>query len=461
MKKIICLSLIFSLVFAVGCKKSLVKKLISNCEIIVEYLDGAIKGSVEYEYFLPSREIKKVIFNLYPNAFKEYDGCFTIKKVSVDKNDVEWQYIGETSQFLSIELPKRADSAEKVKIFIEFECILKECKQRLGIAGDVVNIAYFYPIPCVFNNGEYLMQPYVDIGDPFCLDFYNFDITFTLPSVFTIASGVTVKGIDILGEKTTYFCNLKNATNFACSLSEKYHVVSKKWGDKRVNYYFTQDEAAESKLELIINALDYFNEKIGNYAYDNFSIATSDYLLNGMEYSAFCVIKNGLNNTNFENAVVHEIAHQWIGQAVCFNEYESGYFDEGLTEFLTALYLADSKKEGLEKRINYAKILFNTFVSEQCKKDKNYKSVIKKGLNEFCDEMEYQILAYEKGFLFFNHLNDKLNGELIKYLTAFYKKHIFERVNEDDFINVFKSKRKSVKAEFDKIVFFGDNYFVA
>ena len=86
MKKIICLSLIFSLVFAVGCKKSSLKKQISNCEIIVEYLDGAIKGSVEYEYFLPSREIKKVIFNLiltcFNNKNQDKNGCF-YKKNSV------------------------------------------------------------------------------------------------------------------------------------------------------------------------------------------------------------------------------------------------------------------------------------------------------------------------------------------------------------------------------------------
>ena len=61
MKKIICLSLILTFVFAVGCKKNLDKKQISNCKIIVEYLEGVIKGSVEYEYFLPENKIKKVV----------------------------------------------------------------------------------------------------------------------------------------------------------------------------------------------------------------------------------------------------------------------------------------------------------------------------------------------------------------------------------------------------------------
>ena len=230
---------------------------------------------------------------------------------------------------------------------------------------------------------------------------------------------------------------------------------------QNLNYYYVKDEAPEKKLDLIINTLEYFNKKIGNYAFDNFSVATSDYLLNGMEYSAFCVIKNALNDANFENALVHEIIHQWFGQGVSFNEYESGYFDEGLTEFLTALYFADTKNESLQKRINYSKTLFNAFVEEEYKSDRNYKSIMKKGLNEFSSEKEYQILCYQKGFLFFNYLNDKLNGELVKYLSKFYKKQFFKCVDESDFITTFNLNKKVVKTEFDKIVFYGSNDFVA
>ena len=61
----------------------------------------------------------------------------------------------------------------------------------------------------------------------------------------------------------------------------------------------------------------------------------------------------------------------------------------------------------------------------------------------------------------FNYLNDKLNGELTKYLSAFYKKHLFSQVSEADFINVFKLNAKKIKEEFDKIVFIGNSDFVA
>ncbi len=461
MKKIICFALCFCLLCVTACKKNSNKKQISNCELIIEYFDDKISGRVNYEYIMPKQNLNKIIFNLYPRVFEGYEGCFNIKEVIINQNLCKWEYKGEKEQFLDIVLPESVKNKVKADIAIEFECSLKECNQRLGIAKEVINLAFFYPIPCIFENGEYLLQPYVGIGDPFCCEFYNFDIYLTLPSTFTVASGASTKSIEILGSKSTYFLTLKNATNFACSLSENFHIVSKKWGNKRVNYYYCFDNTPEKTLDLIINALDYFNKKIGDYAYENFSIVVSDYMLNGMEYSAFGVIKSGLNEQNFLRTLVHEIAHQWFGSALSVNQYQSAYFNEGLAEYLTTFYLADIKEEDFNKRIRYSKTLLKSFITEQYKNDKNYKPVLKKTLNEFSSQKEYQILIYEKGFLLFNHLNGKVGGNLIKYLSAFYKNNLFKVINEDDFIRVFKGKSKKIKEEFNKIVFCIDNDFVA
>ena len=133
-----------------------------------------------------------------------------------------------------------------------------------------------------------------------------------------------------------------------------------------------------------------------------------------MEYSGFCVVKSNLNKENFENALVHEIAHQWFPCVVSINEYNSGYFDEGIVE----------NKDFL-KRVSYAKSLFQVFTSEQLKTTPNYISVMKRGLNEFLSESEYDIVAYEKGFLLFHHLNNLTSNKLLKVLERYYKKNVF------------------------------------
>ena len=205
MKKIIFTVLIICLFFTSGCSEQKLKSKTHNCELVIDYSNGVIIGSVKYLYYLPANNLKSVVFNLYPNSFEGYEENYKINGVSVEKSDCKWEYAGDKNEFLVISIPENKKSGEAVDIFIEFECSLIQSDQKLGITNEVVNLAFFYPIVCAFENENYLMQSYLTFGNPFCFEFCNYDIYLTIPSVYTFSSGATVKSVEVLGDKTTYF----------------------------------------------------------------------------------------------------------------------------------------------------------------------------------------------------------------------------------------------------------------
>lgn len=106
------------------------------------------------------------------------------------------------------------------------------------------------------------------------------------------------------------------------------------------------------------DVLAFFSEWIGPYAYEKLANVQSNSVSGGMEaassifYSATSVV--GDRNVRWRNVVIHEIAHQWFGNAVTESDWNDVWLSEGFATYFTLLFIEhaygrDEFVDGLRK----------------------------------------------------------------------------------------------------------------
>jgi aminopeptidase N len=102
--------------------------------------------------------------------------------------------------------------------------------------------------------------------------------------------------------------------------------------------------------------LAYYSDYVGPFAYEKLANIQSNSVSGGMEaasailYSEKVVV--GDRNERWRNVVIHEIAHQWFGNAVTEADWDDVWLSEGFATYFTLLFIEheyghDAFKEGL------------------------------------------------------------------------------------------------------------------
>jgi len=91
------------------------------------------------------------------------------------------------------------------------------------------------------------------------------------------------------------------------------------------------------------DVLAFFSEWVGPYAYEKLANVQSNSASGGMEaassifYAPASVV--GDRNTRWRNVVIHEIAHQWFGNAVTERDWNDVWLSEGFATYFTLLFI--------------------------------------------------------------------------------------------------------------------------
>jgi aminopeptidase N len=126
-------------------------------------------------------------------------------------------------------------------------------------------------------------------------------------------------------------------------------------------YYQDRDKGFYDFAEPTKQALEFYSNYVGPFAYEKLANIQSNSVSGGMEaasailYSESSVV--GDRNELWRNVVIHEIAHQWFGNAVTEHDWDDVWLSEGFATYFTLLFiehayghdafiagLADSKK---------------------------------------------------------------------------------------------------------------------
>lgn len=485
MKKFVSLLILsvfcyFSTFSLTGCSKNEIDK-------VSKYLTSyAISATLDDEnkqisatetivfYNNTNSELEYICLHLYPRAFREgaivkpyttltSATCFpngitfgdiVILKVRVNAETKDFELIGEDEDILKINFGFKLTQKKSVQIEIEFNLIIPNCTHRFGWFENNINLGNWYPVVCVFENGEFEMTPYYSTGDPFYSELANFDVSFKYPKDYRIVSTGTIeeeKNENIIHANIS----AKAVRDFAMCLSKNAKQVSSQTGKVELVYMTDSNEVNSDKyVKISSDAVSYFSKIFGEYPYKSMSVVKTPFIYGGMEYPNLVFISNSIDDeTEFLKVIVHEIAHQWWYGIVGNNEIKEAWLDESLAEYSTALFF----KNHPEYKINY-----DDFVNEALSSYLLYVDVIQtlKGevntkmnlcVNEYQNDYEYSYMIYVKGVIMFDSLKNMVGEKsVVAGLKKYYSDNKFKIASTEAFLQAFEQAcHKDLKNYFD------------
>ncbi|MGE3277360.1 MAG: M1 family metallopeptidase [Vicinamibacterales bacterium] len=91
------------------------------------------------------------------------------------------------------------------------------------------------------------------------------------------------------------------------------------------------------------DVLEFYSDRIGPFAYEKLANVQSNSVSGGMEAASSIFYSEGSvtgdRSIRWRNVVIHEIAHQWFGNAVTESDWDDVWLSEGFATYFTLLYI--------------------------------------------------------------------------------------------------------------------------
>ena len=386
------------------------------------------------EKIVPSTKMN----NVYPNGMSYAE--FNINRLKVDETEKAIVYENEFDDILNVELNSSLLPEETSQIYFEYSFTLPNCCHRFGYGDNTINLANFYPIICVFENGAFNTNGYNANGDPFYSDMANYCVNITLDQQYIVAgTGKRTHENIENGEKSISF-KAQMVRDFALIASDKFQIINEQFKDINIEYYYFNDSHPESSLKAGVDAIKTFSKLFGSYPYSNFSIVESDFVYGGMEYPNLVMISTDISNEDdYLNVIVHETAHQWWYGMVGNDEYTFPWLDEALTEYSTILFYDNNEGYNLTHKdmVDATKENYTLFISV-------YEDVLgtidtsMRAVDQYITEPEYTYCTYVKGVLMYESLY-QLIGEksFCKSLKTYFENNKYSNSTPNDLFSAF------------------------
>ncbi len=404
-----------------------------------------------------------VFFHLHPNAFKEgntqnfavssvqeeraFDGEKSYGKIDVltvkeNGKEQEFSVEGEDEHLLKVKTQNLAKKGDKTRIEISFSLTLPKVNHRFGYGEHTINLGNWFPILCVFDGGEWNLDGYLPTGDPFFSKVANYKVNFSYDENFLMCStGNMVEEKTQNGVKTTTY-EAKAVRDFAVVFSKEYDVIEEETQTAKVKYYYYDDETPEIHLKTAVDAINTFSELFGAYPYESLTVCKTNFLHGGMEYPTLVYVSDQITNeSEYQNVIVHEIAHQWWYSLVGNNQLKYGFIDEGLAEFSTALFYEKNEGYFLTKDEVIGNALSSYLLYCDVFKEVygNLNTQMNRDIKTFNSETEYVYLTYVKGLLMFDGVCDAIGEKkMLKCLKGLCEDYAFKEITPEEMISCFE-----------------------
>ena len=369
----------------------------------------------------------------YPNGASFGDVSFD--SVKVDGNAVAFEICGDDLDVLSV--PVELKAGQTVSVEMIYVVTLANISHRLGYGHSTVNLGNFYPQLCRQNaDGTFDENPYDCHGDPFVSEIANYDVSLTAPSKYVVASTGSLKEVSV-GEDdfATRKYLAEGVRDFAATLCERYEQLTAQTDGVVVDYFCFADEQKQATLDLATAAVKFFGEKIAPYPYSRLTVAEMDFCYGGMEYPMLATVASRLDD--YQTAVVHEIAHQWFYGVVGSDQVNEPWMDEGLCEFLTALFFDEQGRTSLSEWAKQTCKAYVTYVDVL----QNYKNAVDtsfRPLSAYKTSADYVYTVYVKGSLLFYTLFDAMGqNKFYKALRSYFDVAKMKIATKEDMVQAF------------------------
>ena len=179
--------------------------------------------------------------------------------------------------------------------------------------------------------------------------------------------------------------------------------------------------------------LAFYTDYVGPFAYEKLANIQSPSVSGGMETSSAILyaenLVDGKKSERLRNVVIHEIAHQWFGNAITETTWDDAWLSEGFATYFTLLF--QEYQYGSDEYIN-GLVKARKSVFDYTKKDPTF-SIIDNRTAETGPVTSG--ITYQKGAWVLHMLRDKMGFENFKKgIQAYYKKYFNSNTTTEEFI---------------------------
>ncbi len=203
--------------------------------------------------------------------------------------------------------------------------------------------------------------------------------------------------------------------------------------------------------------LAFYSDYVGPFAYEKLANVQSTVSGGGMETSSAIYyaekLITGKKEVRLRNVVIHEIAHQWFGNAVTESTWDDAWLSEGLTTFFTLLFIEHAY--GHDEYIAGVKNAKKS-VYDYIKKDSLFSIVSNRSAETGAVTSG---LTYQKGAWIMHMLRDKIGEVNFRNgIQAYYKKYFNANATTNDLIaEMEKASNQNLKPFFSQWLYKPDN----
>lgn len=305
---------------------------IYDATLVIDPLARTVTGSMTID-FIPDLAIDEIVLRLWPNGPRPAGSGveLSIEETELDGVPVAAELL--TPTLAQLALPATLAAGEMVTITLDFDLIVPiELRSRLSGRDDYMRLGTILPIlpwepgvgwatePATSLFAEAVLSPVAD---------YHVAID--------VSDGYDVMASGIDDGTGTW--HVEAARDFAISVAQFRTVVSKiamapEPVEVTVGVHATIDDDANAYLDKVVDSLEQFSGRFGQYPWPSLTVAITPNLRGGIEFPTH--IMQGQDTIG--RTTSHEVGHMFFYSLVGNNQGADPWLDEGITSYTEFTY---------------------------------------------------------------------------------------------------------------------------
>lgn len=373
-------------------------------------------------------------------------GFMRAKSLKQDGKALDYKLVGTV---LEVELDQPILPGESSTFEMDFQGQVPVQVRRSGrnnAEGVELSMTQWYPKMAEYDYEGWHADPY--IGREFHGVWGDFDVKIKIDKDFILGGsgyiqnpnevgyGYEDEGVNVRrrGKKLTWHFVAPDVHDFTWA-ADKDYIHDKVTGNDGTTLHFLykdNDDIIENWEKLqskTAELLDFFNEHIGPYPYDQYSVIQGGD--GGMEYAMCTLITGEREFGSLVGVTAHEMAHAWFQHVLATDEAQHEWMDEGFTSYISSLAMNEVMDQNRDNPLTGSY--------------RGYLSLANSGFEQpqstHADRYEYNraygTSAYSKGAVFLGQLGYLIGQEnLKKTLNRYFDEWKFKHPTPNNFIRV-------------------------
>ncbi len=388
----------------------------------------------------------ELVFHLYPNAYASTDapgaqeaggkrnfdaGKVIVSAVSLN-GEIAYFNISDDGMLLYVPFVKELLPGESAEVFIEFAVDVPERDARLGKTELGYQLGNFLPILAVYQDGDWVADPYASRGDPYYSEAADYAVALTYPSEYALACTGSIVKQESGGGLTTSYAAASKVRDFACMLSTGMQKAEETYEGVRILSYALSQGSADRGAALAKKALATMAPLIGSYPYETLTVSQVDMYYGGMEYPNLLMVQRELylpgRETELELTIAHELIHQWFYGVVGNDEINAPWLDEAVTSYLSLVYFEQAGNE----------TAYDTLLSRYIGERAPLGTRVDGKLSDYASEDAYINSVYWRGAAMYHALREEIGDDaFFSALRAYVQDNAYRVGTKADMIAAF------------------------